>query len=51
MITWRWTLHPRGIGSLFMPLIIKMWLSYAKQALEQLSELLLAPELPENAPS
>jgi hypothetical protein len=47
LITWRWTLHPRRVGAPFMPLIIKMWLSYAKQSLEQLSELLLA-ESPEN---
>src|ERR1019366_6232956 len=51
LITWRWTLDPRGLGTPFMPLIIKMWLSYAKQALEQLSELLLAPEAPVNPPS
>jgi hypothetical protein len=51
LITWCWTLHPRGLGTPFMPLIIKMWLSYAKQALEELSELLLAPEAPVNPPS
>jgi hypothetical protein len=48
LITWRWTLHPRGLGAPFMPLVIKMWLSYAKQALGQLSDLLLAPEAPVN---
>jgi hypothetical protein len=48
LITWRWTLHPRGVGAPFMPLIVKMWLSYAKQSLEQLSELLLAAESPGN---
>ena len=42
LITWRWTLHPRGVGAPFMPLLVKMWLRYAKQSLEQLSELLLA---------
>jgi len=46
LITWRWTLHPRAVGAPFMPLIIKMWLGYARQSLEQLSELLLAPEPP-----
>ena len=51
LITWRWTLHPRGLAAPLMPLIVKMWLSYAKQALEQLSELLLAPQSPENPPS
>jgi Polyketide cyclase / dehydrase and lipid transport len=44
LITWRWTLHPRGVGALLMPLILRMWLGYAKQSLEQLSDLLLAAE-------
>ena len=44
LITWRWTLHPRGFGAPLMPVVIKMWLNYAKQSLEHLSELLLAPE-------
>jgi hypothetical protein len=48
LITWRWTLHPRGVGAPFMPLITRMWLRYATQSLEQLSELLLAAESPEN---
>jgi hypothetical protein len=48
LVTWRWTLHPRGVGAPFMPLIAKMWLSYAKQSLEQLSDLLLAVESPGN---
>ncbi len=50
LITWRWTLHPQGIGAPLMPLITRMWINYAKQSLEQLSELLLAAELPENPP-
>ncbi len=50
LITWRWTLHPRTLGVPFMPLVGKMWLSYAKQSLEQLSELLLAPEPPDHPP-
>jgi hypothetical protein len=50
LITWRWTLHPRGLGAPLMPLIVKMWLIYAKQSLEQLSELLLPAESPENPP-
>jgi hypothetical protein len=51
LITWRWTLHPRGLGAPVMPLITKMWLSYAKQSLEQLSELLLAADTPESPPT
>jgi Polyketide cyclase / dehydrase and lipid transport len=42
MITWRWTLHPKGLGTLVMPLITLMWRGYARQALELLSEKLLA---------
>ena len=44
LIVWRWTLHPRGVGAFFMPLIVKMWRNYAKQSLEKLSEILLAAE-------
>jgi hypothetical protein len=41
LVTWRWTLHPKELGAPFMPLICWMWRSYARQALEQLSDLLL----------
>jgi hypothetical protein len=41
LVVWRWTLHPKGVGAPFMPLIGWMWRSYARQALEQLSDLLL----------
>lgn len=44
LVAWRWTLHPRGIGSLFMPLFGRMWRSYARQALEELSDLILLSE-------
>ena len=44
LITWRWTLDPRGLGAPVMPLITAMWLRYASRALERLSELLLDPE-------
>jgi hypothetical protein len=46
LITWSWTLHPRGLGVPLMPLIVRMWLAYARQSLERLSELLLAPPTP-----
>ena len=46
LITWRWTLHPRGLGTPFMPLITRMWLRYAERAMEHLSELLLAEQPP-----
>lgn len=29
LITWRWALHPRGVGVPLMPLVGKMWLGYA----------------------
>ena len=51
LVTWRWTLHPRGLGSPFMPVFCRMWRSYARQALEELSDVLLAPESPEPSPS
>jgi Polyketide cyclase / dehydrase and lipid transport len=41
-ITWRWTLHPRHAGAVILPLITMMWRGYARQALELLSEQLLA---------
>jgi hypothetical protein len=42
MVTWRWTLHPTGPGGALVPLIARMWNGYARQALEELSRLLLA---------
>jgi Polyketide cyclase / dehydrase and lipid transport len=51
LVTWRWTLHPRGFGSPFMPVFCRMWRSYARQALEELSDVLIAPESPEPSPS
>lgn len=51
VITWRWTLHPRGVvAARIMPLITGMWRGYARQALELLSEQLLTPEFTESAP-
>jgi hypothetical protein len=44
LITWRWTLHPKGLGARVMPLITLMWRGYARQALELLSEHLLAAD-------
>ncbi len=51
MITWRWTLHPRGIGAGAMPLITRMWRGYARQSLELLSEQLLTPGSADRPPS
>jgi hypothetical protein len=44
LITWRWTLHPKGLGARVMPLVTLMWRGYARQALELLSEHLLAAD-------
>jgi len=41
LITWRWTLQPKGIGSYVMTPITLMWRGYARQALELLSDQLL----------
>jgi hypothetical protein len=44
LVTWRWTLHPKGLGARVMPLITLMWRGYARQALELLSDHLLAAD-------
>jgi hypothetical protein len=44
LITWRWTLHSKGLGAPVMPLITLMWRGYARQALELLSGQLLAAD-------
>jgi hypothetical protein len=44
LVTWRWVLHPKGVGVPVMPLLTSMWRGYARQALELLSERLLTPE-------
>jgi len=49
LITWRWTLHPRGVGARVVPLLARMWRSYARQALEELSDVLLEPGAPGHA--
>ena len=50
LVTWRWTIHPRRLGALLMPVIAALWRGYARQALEQLSALLLEPDPPGSAP-
>ena len=50
MITWRWVLHPKGLGVPVMPLVTSMWRGYARQALELLSDQLLTPDSTERAP-
>lgn len=50
VITWRWVLHPKGVGAYVMPLVTSMWRGYARQALEVLSEQLLTPDSAERSP-
>ena len=41
-ITWRWTVHPRGrLGALAMPAFARMWQGYARQALDNVEQLLV----------
>jgi hypothetical protein len=44
LITWRWTLHPKGLGTGVLRPIVWMWRGYARQALETLSEQLHAAD-------
>jgi hypothetical protein len=44
LITWRWTLHPKGLGTGVLRPITLMWRGYARQALELLSEQFFAEE-------
>jgi hypothetical protein len=44
LITWRWTLYPKGLGTGVLRPITSMWRGYARQALELLSEQLLADD-------
>lgn len=44
LITWRWILHPKGLGTGILRPIAAMWRGYAWQALELLSEQLLAED-------
>jgi hypothetical protein len=46
LVTWRWVLQPRAAGAPVLPLITRMWLGYARQALEELSDLLVDPGPP-----
>lgn len=40
-VTWRWTIHPRSrLTALALPAFGRVWLGYARQALEELQHLL-----------
>jgi hypothetical protein len=42
LVTWRWTLYPKGLGAGVLRPIAWMWRGYARQVLELLSDQLLA---------
>jgi hypothetical protein len=44
LITWRWTLYPKRLGTAALRPIASMWRGYARQVLELLSEQLLAAD-------
>jgi hypothetical protein len=44
LVTWRWTLHPKGLGAGVLRPIASMWRGYARQVLELLSDQLLAAD-------
>ena len=40
-VTWRWTLHPRSrLAAVALPVFGRLWLGYARHALEELQRLL-----------
>jgi hypothetical protein len=42
-VSWAWTVHPRGVlGAAGLPAFGRMWLGYARQALEEISATLVA---------
>jgi Polyketide cyclase / dehydrase and lipid transport len=44
LVTWRWTLYPKGLGTAPLRPIASMWRGYARQVLELLSDQLLATD-------
>jgi hypothetical protein len=44
LVTWRWTMHPKRLGTGPLRPIASMWRGYARQVLEILSEQLLATD-------
>lgn len=41
-VTWRWTVHPRSpLSAVALPVFGKLWLGYARQSLEALSDQLV----------
>jgi Polyketide cyclase / dehydrase and lipid transport len=42
-VSWQWVLTPTRAGTLVMPALGRMWQGYARQALEEVEQALLAP--------
>jgi hypothetical protein len=41
-VTWQWTIHPRtALSAPVLPLFGRLWLGYARQSLEELSNQLV----------
>jgi hypothetical protein len=41
-VTWQWTIHPRsGFSAPVLPVFGRLWLGYARQSLEELSNQLV----------
>ena len=42
MVTWRWTIHPKSsFAAPLLPVFGKLWMGYARQSLETLSDQLV----------
>ena len=42
-VSWRWSVTPTRAGAFVMPAFARMWQGYARQALEEIEQALLAP--------
>ena len=42
-VSWQWVVEPARGGALLMPVFARMWQGYARQALEEIEQALLAP--------
>ncbi|MCU1365887.1 MAG: hypothetical protein JWL72_1655 [Ilumatobacteraceae bacterium] len=40
-VTWRWDLTPTKIGRLAMPVFSRLWLGYARQAMDRIEQILV----------
>ncbi|MCU1399324.1 MAG: hypothetical protein JWN62_2433 [Acidimicrobiales bacterium] len=40
-VTWRWDVTPTNVGRLAMPLFSRLWLGYARQAMDRIEQILV----------